>query len=630
MLVKNKIELLQKEECSRLTIGLYIPYSATANQMITFAQELNTYSEVTCIAIALNEELELNTAWYDDKASKIAFIFCNEEECAQLDILDAIIIGESNKSIYEFIPSSIIKIGLPHGTDVPIASTICRYGGGFYFDYILSAMKQPHLKKDMYANKFPAAMRVHQKKFVCEIPFGSPKLDKFFNYVTHKKTNIKAIVYHISLLSVEEAWVGSFLFDTIKVLLTEFPEHRIIFRVHHRDQFDAVIKKCVNFFNSYSNFFYSDADSYIEDYAEASLMITHREYYNHLFDLATGCPTILYKVDSNYSLHYEHDERYFVADKTNFVSVINEALNSHFDTSLKSRKERCIRAGIYNPGTSINSFIENIDHIVNGDVLSEWNAYQLNKGSLKGIYSQLRQLIISTKPFDIFAMAYSHMMHYSAISLLLLAESHIRNKAIKKHYYPLGLNAFYQLVHHKDFHQLSIEAEYWWELKGRTALVLCIEAIELGEIKPTPELIWLKENYQASIENNEKINGFIFEEFKFINLDDGSSMKSKDVILYGAGIFAKNILTWNQKTKVINPIGIIDGDVSKQGTLFSGVPVISPIELSKYQDDIIVCSKGSLSEIVSALRVKKVKNKLLSFIDNPVNSLLLDLLIKVN
>ena len=628
MLAQEKFNVWRCNNSSKWLIGLYIPYSATANQMITFAQELNAYSNIACIGISLVSELNSNTKWYDDVSSKIPFVFFHKKECEQLTKLDAIIIPESNKTVFEFIPSSIIKIGLPHGTDVSLEATLCGYGGGFYFDYILSARKQSRVKLDKYFDSFPAAMRLHKQPFVCVVPFGFPKLDKFFKVVTKNKKPKNAIVYHLSLLSVEEDWVCDELFDTLKVLLTEFPNNTIIFRVHHRNSDVSIVTRCINTFSSYPNFYYSDADSYIDDYSNGAVMVTHREYCNHLFDLATGCPTVLYNKNDNYIMRYPHDERYFLTNKANFVQVVKQALDTNFDISIERRKQRCLLAGIYNPGNSLGYLINNIKQIVNGHVQDEWTLYNLSEGSFDKINFKLRQNIISSKPFGPFALAYSAMMNFSAYSLLLLSENHIRNITIKEHYYPLGLKSFYQLVHHDDFHLVSVEAGCWWLEKGQAALNFCLEAIDNGGIVPTPEFLWLKEHYVISEVNEDKSNNFAVDEFNIINLQDGSNIKFNDIILYGAGVFSERIIEWNKRVKMFNPVAIIDGDESKQNTVFCGLTIYPPTYLNKYSEDIIICSQGSLLDIVNSLILGGVKNKLFGFIDEPINLFLLDLIAK--
>lgn len=605
-------------------------YSPIANQLVQYIEELNEYSSIECVGVVLADEMNNHQAWFEDNYPDVPFLCCSKEESEQLSILDAIIIPESNRSIYEYIPSSITKIGLPHGTDIPIEATLCLYGGGFYFDYILSARKQPDVKLEKYSNNFPAPMRLHKLPFVCQLPFGFPKLDKFFNVVTKNKKIKKSIIYHISLLSIEEGWVAEYLFETLKTLLNEFPDHKIVFRVHHFNIDDPKVVRCIDMGNSYPNFYYSDADSYIDDYADGAVMVTHREYYNHLFDLATGCPTVLYKKNDYYIMQYEHNERYFSANKSNFVAVLNLTLNVDFDTSIEARKQRCLDAGIYNPGGSLDYFVSNLKHIVNGETLPEWTVNHLNKGSLEEINFKLRQIIVSNRPFGPFAMANAVMMNYSALSLLLLAESFLRQPGLKSYYYLFGLQYFYQLIHHDDFNTVLMEAEYWWTTKGMPALEFCFEAMRNGEISPMSDLSWLREHYQVSTKSTDKMKVEAIDEFKFINLYNDSYIKDNEIVLYGAGEFCERIIMWNKRVKIFKPIAIIDGDKSKQNTVFCDIPVIPPSQLNEYFQDIVICSQGSFFDIINFLKGNSFQNRLFGFVDEPINVLLLNLVIQSN
>tara|TARA_R110002167_G_scaffold126730_3_gene307738 strand:+ start:12196 stop:14094 length:1899 start_codon:yes stop_codon:yes gene_type:complete len=610
-------------------IGVIVEYSAIANQLIQYIEDLNEYSSVDSIGIIVDDENNIHRQWFEKHYPEVPFLFCRRDECKEIDLLDVIVIPESNKSIYEYIPSKITRIGLPHGTDVPIESTLCVYGGGFYFDYVLGARKQPKLTTQKYINSFPAVMRLHQQPFVSELPFGFPKLDKFFNAVSKLTGPKKAIIYHLSLLSVEEYWVVDVIFETLKTLLDEFPDKTIIFRVHHFNNKHPKVIECLNLGRGYSNFYYSDADSYIDDYARGAVMVTHREYYNHLFDLATGCPTIVYKLDPSYSLQYGHDGRYFTTDKIHFIDVLNQALNSRFDTSEGCRKKRCLAAGIYNPGASFDYLVDNIEHIVSGQVLPEWTTYFLNEGTSKDVDFKLRQLIVSNRPFGPFAMAFGVMANHSALSLLLLAENYIRNSNVREYYYPLGFTAFYKLVHHEDFDLLSVESKVWWKIRGEVAFEFCCDAIDNGEISVTHELMWLRDHYQVSIESVEEINDVVRNDLKIINFYDGSNVQCGDILFYGAGAFTESIILSNQCNRNFNPIAIFDGDELKQNSLFMGIPVFHPDKIEYFSQDIIIGSQGSVTEIVNSLIINKnVKNKLFGFVNDPINNFLLNLLAK--
>ena len=174
--VTEKNLLKKEDKLQTYKIGVVMACSAIENQLILLIKDLNEYSIIDCVGVVLDEEYKDNRKWYDYNCLSIPIVCYRLNKNELLGSLDVIILPESNLSIYDWVPSSIVKIGLPHATDIRIESTLFSYGGGFCFDYILSATKQPVLEEHKYKSSFPKAMRLHQQPYTCILPFGSPEV----------------------------------------------------------------------------------------------------------------------------------------------------------------------------------------------------------------------------------------------------------------------------------------------------------------------------------------------------------------------------------------------------------------------------------------------------------------------
>ena len=575
-------------------IGCNLYYNAIANQLIQLVLDMNTYGSVDCVAIVHESDFKDNSAWYMKECCDITLVIYKDTECEMLSLLDIIILGESNYDVFARFPRSVVKVGCQHGIDVDIRKTIDVYGGGFCFDYILGIRRHIDLPNRSFVNKFPECMRFHMHSFVCEIPFGLPKLDAFFNSVTNCKKQ-DAIIYHLSYLAIEKSWVIDSVFMTLKKLLNNFPDYTIVFRPYHLDRDHEVILKCIEYGSAFDNFLYSDSDNYISDYARGALMLTHREYSIHLFELATGRPTLLYLPESecggktNKELHY-------ICHGDNLLPVINELLLNNKFQSVEKRNEICQLAGVYNAGNSVGYFVENIEYIITGKPHPDWIYYDLTFSDKIDLQVFIGLHVLSCRSANIFFVALSSYNSNYQQAFLFAADSYSRVTQLKFYYYRHALKFFYQLVTSECLSlELSEKASGWWLNKGRGILeFIQIEMIDNHCLLSESEL-WLKNIYDQKIGH---IKPHKFNELQIINISTFNHEYSRrHVILFGAGQFALDFIEWNLKKERVVIVGIVDSDSRKQGSNFSEFRVGSPHDLNDVSVDVLICSQAYLPEI---------------------------------
>ncbi|MFQ2147159.1 hypothetical protein ACK33U_00855 [Aeromonas jandaei] len=612
--VTEQLDIWSHLKGSKYIVGCNLFFNAIANQLIQFLRELNTYKTIDCVAIVHELDFKENYDWYMKECCDITLVIYKDTECERLSLLDIIILGESNYDLFAQFPSSVVKVGCQHGIDVDIKKTIDVYGGGFCFDYILGMRCHIGAPNHSYINKFPECMRFHMHPFVCEIPFGLPKLDAFFNSVTNCKKQ-DAIIYHLSYLAIEKSGVVDSVFPTLKKLLNNFPDYTIVFRPYHLDRGHEVILKCIEFGSEFDNFLYSDSDNYISDYSRGALMLTHREYSIHLFELATGRPTVLHLPESECS-DINDKERHYTCHDNNLIPIINELLLNKKLQSVEKRKEICQSAGVYNAGNSVEYFVENIEYIVTGKPHPSWKYYDITFSDKIDLRVFIGLHVLSCRSANIFFIALlSCDMSYKQ-ALLFAADSYSRVTQLKFYYYRHALKFFYQFVINECLSlELSDKAIDWWLSKGRGVLEFIENEMIDNHASLNNSELWLKNIYDKNVTiHNSNIKNNL-KTLKVVNVTTLNPIcSSRNVILFGAGQFAVDFIEWNLKEKQVVITGIVDSDLNKQGSLFLGWKVGAPHVLNNVLADVLICSQAYLPEIYCDLVDKyNFKNEIFTF-----------------
>ncbi|MBU0484993.1 MAG: hypothetical protein KKB30_10825 [Proteobacteria bacterium] len=372
----NLSNLLESNKNNKPWVGVWWEYLVFGSQLTLFAKRFCSHDSYNYLGIISESCLNKGT-----RSSVKDFLFGNyllipnEEYKSLLNFLNAVFIGES-LHVRTYFPKGVIRIGQPHGLDIPLDHACITYGGGRIFDYILTPIKERKKSQRHYRGIFPRALIEHNSINICAIPAGYAKLDEFFQVSRDKKIKDK-IVYHISLWGVEHDTVRNNIGETLQCLLVNFPDHETLFRPDPTDHDNEKLLKQISQLNNYSNFRVSTSSSYIEDYADAKLLITHREKTGHLFAYATGRPILLYhkKDKSNLRNITRTGLGYVVYNKDQLIHKVEELL--HKPKAEEQRIRKTMQKTIHNPGSAVDYVLSNMDIILHRKKLSSWESYPL-------------------------------------------------------------------------------------------------------------------------------------------------------------------------------------------------------------------------------------------------------------
>jgi len=575
-------------------IGIRLPYGATANQLVDMLQQFSRYGKVRAVALVHADELSVNKEWYNNLTIDSSLIVFNATQYQLLNIFDIIFCPESNVSLYSEIPPSVIKIGLPHGVDIPLQQTVETYGGGFCFDYILSAVQQEVLPKDIFFDKFPAVLRNHSMPFVCEIPFGFPKLDTFIKRVQESRGEKRAIIYHLSYLAIEEPWIDQIIKPTLISLLTNFPQYDVIFRPFHLDRNSTLVNEAIAAGQEFDNFIYSDADSYVDEYARGNVMVCHRAYKLHLYGLATGGMSVICTPERVSSTTFNKDQ-FLECSLLKLPRVVAAQIDKNQSISLSDIVNRCKKAGIYNPNDSIRFLMNNLKSIIENKQQPNWRMFALSNAQSVDICRYTIINLLTLKPGNIFFIAFIEQYPKWKFARLLAADSYSRAYQLHFYLYRQCLQLFFEFVNDGELTLYEKKsANKWWKATGANTLsFIQKESISLNK-ELTKAECWLSREYgDTSVKNIADDAGL------FCLSSNSWEALTGSVILYGAGEVAQNFLTKNLGSPLFNIEAIVDSNPKLNGTFLEGIPVYS---LDNYDsklspNSIIICSHAFVGEI---------------------------------
>jgi len=290
--------------------------------------------------------------------------------------LNAVFFGESlHRETH--VPRHVIRIGQPHGLDIPLDHVIVKYGGGWIFDYVLCAMKEEKKSEDHYFNVFPQPLIEHDSTHVCAIPSGYQKLDVFFQASKDIQVR-KKIIFHISLWEVEVEAARKQLGATLGILLEAFPDREVLFRPDPVDIQHPELVSQLSPWIDHSRFEFSKTSSYIDDYADAEVLVTHRTSTAHTFSFATGRPIVVYQPDLSGKGDkgvQQTDTGYLVFNEQQLIDKLGQVLvNPRAETE---RIQAYMNKAIHCPGRAVDYIIDNLDTILRRECLDEWESFRL-------------------------------------------------------------------------------------------------------------------------------------------------------------------------------------------------------------------------------------------------------------
>ncbi|WP_429235521.1 hypothetical protein [Aeromonas salmonicida] len=552
------------ENSSWLRIGFRIGFSAAANQALEFLSQLQTFSGIQACALVTDNEYRQASYWYEAYFLSVPLVVFAEGDSA-LSAFDCFICPESNYGLYSDLPRDIVRIGLPHGTDIPLEKTVEIYGGGYCFDYVLAPVKRPPLEELRFVNRFHSSLRNHCSEFICEIPFGVPKLDAMLRAIEAHRNEPRCIIYHLSLLSLEPEWVSQLLLPTLQKLLELFPSTRVVFRPHHLDRQHPLILEAKAFGDSFEHFYFSDSDSYISDYACGAVMICHREYQNHLFPMSTGKPMLRVSPDGMSATEYGHGLEVSWRD---LASKVAGALNNRLHSS-------CNIAQVYNAGNAVSSFVARLPAILAHQPMADCRYYPL-EAPLGDACIPLTVLdivlaLIKGQIANLFFVALAERFPNWQLAQLMEVESFCRPTTLASYYLPIVEQRLQEKV-------LSVSGDKsvfnaWWRHRH-----------ELFSV-PLPDVV-------AAVPT-DVLTFFSLSQLKFVEPENG-------LVLYGSGLVAQRVIdTLGAQVGMIN--AIVDSHPSRWGETLAGHRIVAPEHALADAYQIVICSNSSVKEIMSQL-----------------------------
>lgn len=587
----------------RARVGIRIARNAISNQLVLLLRGLAGHREqIETLAITKSREFEENRGWYEQVLAGHRLVFYSDREFDLLGRFDAVIVPESNHDIYGEFPEDVIKIGMPHGVDIPLRKTVIDYGGGYCFDYVLGIMQQAGHDQCSFEGLFPRALRNHVRNHVCEIPFGFPKLDEFLHEVTRQEARRpRAIAYHLSSLNLENPGSLKLIEPTLKRLLDEFPDHRIVFRPIMSDRNHPIVSACRELGSSYENFHFSDTESYIPDYAAATAMVCHRPYKLHLFGLATGRPTILCHPESEPAA--SDDPTFVVCPESRLI----DSLRSHIDHArpvipLSERMDRCRQAGVYNPGASITHLARGLDDILQEKMRPEWHCHRLDPETRQdiGLRTHMALQLACARPANMTFLAFAAKNPENDEVLLLIADSYARADFMPSYFYPIGLHYFHALTTRKALSAaLKARMLRWWEHRGRHILDDLSQAAESNGVALPDDLLALRGLQSGA---DDPALGGAKEDPAFVKFETLVDLRTAEpvrhagpLMLYGAKQLARDFTAYPHSANG-DIRAIADPDPKAQGRNLAGRIVQAPDALLESDTPVLICSYDYLPD----------------------------------
>lgn len=580
---------------NKIKCGFWVQRNAAMNHMFDLIRSLKEYDQIEVLAIVEIDEATIHPQWLlESKWLDVPILVCREKDFQQLGALDIVFIQESNFEISFNWPSHVKRIGCQHGIDVKLSKTLNEYGGGLEFDYILSARPDRCRNKRGYAGYLPKALRQASGDSVISVPFGSIKFDTFYQAYRQCSQKNTAIIYHLSNLALEGTWVVEQIAPTVTFLLSNFTEHKIVFRPFPDDVTHPKIAAVVKRFSNEARFIFSQAPSYIDDYCRGVAMVCHRQYESHLYSLVTGNPMLVFQpVDKNHT-------------KEGAISSLDDLkkrLNAIIGKPTSENTQPYHNTVICNPGNSVGYLVDNLHHILNGVTLPEWQEYTLDL--VESVDICLKQHQESFQPFNKLALA-AWEKHPDKVRYAFIAAESLSRRTEREFVVNPGLALLYlrkalSVVLSASQRNDADEKLASWMARQGTFILGAIE--QLCNRLEAP----VHETEKALIQKFGKkvapsIPSLFEQKLSVKSCHNGQLIaKAGNVVLYGSGDLARRFIAQQKKVKVYDVIGVVDSSPSRHGCKFEGFIIQQPSELNKLDTPIVICSWAFSQEIYSSL-----------------------------
>ena len=573
-------------------VGIFIdnsPASINLFYFVSFFKKYNHISIVVFTDVKLNEHLLDIT-----RGDNVSLL--NYKDIEEYDNIEIAFLSDFN---HLELPLNVIKVAVPHGVDIPMNRLVDFYLAPMYFDYILNTSGDNSLTLSAGAlvNKYPSDYLCHNKKYICEIPFGNCKLDYF--YEKYHDCDKNAIIYHLSSLEYELSNVDeNMIKDTLISLVFNFPEHEIIFRPFPSDLDNQIVKNIALHFSNYNKFKLSTSLDYVDDYVKAFAMISHRPYRKHAFSIVGGS-FFCYIPFEVYEINYTDDSvdsNQIIQDESTLITKIKQSYASYLQFGC-----RVGNAVTYNLGHSIDYLVEHLEYIILGKRNESWRYFDLSDDGSASIYCLVEKSATKKQPFDFLAHKLinvdNNSYHYY---LLALSLSFFLSEKTKFSRYRSAFVVITRCLRGRDCDEITKQlVNNWWISYGRGFLTY----FENAGIKFNLYETWLAFYFDELELFNVRNYNHLF------NYDVDVSYRSKKVILYGAGEYCELLIDLMISGRNFAVAFIVDSNINKVGSMINGFPVKAASEVVDSELDILICSEHYYDEIKSDLMLRGVVSK---------------------
>lgn len=576
-------------QTNAVVCGFVLRQSAVLSQMLDFMTQMIDSKQVNVVAII--DKSEAHTALMDmlPQSDNYASLLTDTDDLTSVDWLKLVFVQESNFDELFRFNVGVIKVGLPHGTDIALKTTLVKYGGCLEFDYVLCHSGYPPMFDHAFAGRFPHELRSHSRNYCCAIPFGMPKFDKFLQACL-KQPDAADIIYHLSYLKIESTDVIKKIPIVLEKLLAEFPDRQIVFRPYPEDLQHPLIQRVIKRFKNKANFKLSASASYIDDYAKGALMVCHRDYTRHLFVQASGRPVLLIKDNITELIGQIHHE---------LTTVQLGALDTL----------------VHNPGGSVAYLLKNLSYITEDRIHPDWQYFSLNGyDGISAVNSVLSGHLDPDLPFHKVALA-AHRREGTVNTLIaciisLSRSPLLNNSDLAKQSWDYAITLCVDWVRRHD-----VSTEQWQLMQSALAAVngqfreyFVTQLLHSTDIE-IPLVV--KEKIRTLLFCRQPLVDDVEREYKIVSVDQQHYLESGPVQLYGAGQLAQKVLLSETFCKRFTVVNVVDQSKALHGKSFFKQEIAAPDSLNHFNEPVIICSQAFFEEIHwSLINVYGVKNKI--------------------
>ncbi|GHG69270.1 hypothetical protein GCM10010919_19090 [Alishewanella longhuensis] len=556
-------------------LGFLLFPSAVSSQLTDFIAECCAYANggVRCCVVYANMELTAVLEQLVDMSVTILPLSLLQQHSALQGncALDMLFIQESYFAPELTLPKNLVRVGLPHGTDIPIKKTLTTYGGILEFDYVLAISSYPAMDDQAFYHEYPLPLRSHQRPYCCVIPFGMPKFDRFLRQC-RLAGKPDSIIFHLSNLRIERPDVVALSAHLLPLILQAFPHYRVIFRPFPADLAHPDVRALIDIGQGFDNFIVSDSPSYINDYARGSVMLCFRDYSEHLFAQATGRPVLLVDEESD-----------------QLLTKIELALS---DKSLNTNKPR-----VFNPGNSVGYLLSQLDFMLTAKTHPEWQYFQLSmKDSEADIAVLIQRHLSGSSPFHKLALAAltkfpDQFRYVLAVVVSLSRAPLLANQQLAQLYWQKAVDVLtsWLAIRQIDKPQLTLLACYLAQANQACQRYLCYPkqcseayrafSLRLARaLKTVKPLTVMSRNFRHAQSSTTLLSG-------------------GDVQLYGAGELGQRYALNSRFREIFNIVNWVDQSERMQGQRLADVTISAPSTLSQFNAPVLVCSVAYAEEI---------------------------------